>query len=147
MFFTISEGLIMSVLLVSVRYMWGRVYSNEGEVIMYVAKMVLLIAVSTFLDGIQCVLSGNYQMHICNPAMPIAIEFSPQLRSSLSYHIGIRDVSWINLSADVARDCGWQKICACINLGAFYIVGIQPAYLLAFVLSLGGMVPNPSSSS
>ncbi|XP_047064901.1 protein DETOXIFICATION 16-like [Lolium rigidum] len=97
MFFTISEGLIMSVLLVSVRYMWGRVYSNEGEVIMYVAKMVLLIAVSTFLDGIQCVLSG------------------------------------------VARGCGWQKICACINLGAFYIVGIPTAYLLAFVLRLGGM--------
>jgi MATE family multidrug resistance protein len=42
----------------------------------------------------------------------------------------------------VARGCGWQKIGACINLGAFYIVGIPAAYLFAFVLHIGGMVLN-----
>ncbi|KAF7095088.1 hypothetical protein CFC21_097328 [Triticum aestivum] len=97
MFFAILEGLIMGVVLVSVRRVWGHAYSDEEEVVTYVAKMVLVIAVSNFLDGIQSVLSG------------------------------------------VARGCGWQKICACINLGAFYAVGIPAAYLLAFVLHVGGM--------
>jgi len=40
----------------------------------------------------------------------------------------------------VARGCGWQKIGACINLGAYYVAGIPCAYLIAFVLRVGGMV-------
>uniref|UniRef100_A0A453RG28 Protein DETOXIFICATION n=1 Tax=Aegilops tauschii subsp. strangulata TaxID=200361 RepID=A0A453RG28_AEGTS len=40
--------------------------------------------------------------------------------------------------AGVARGCGWQKIGAWINLGAYYIVGIPSAYLIAFVLQVGG---------
>ncbi|KAM0827634.1 hypothetical protein ACQ4PT_068053 [Festuca glaucescens] len=95
--FAASEGLIMSLLLVSVRHIWGYTYSDEEEVVAYVAKMLLLIAVSNFFEGIQSVLSG------------------------------------------VARGCGWQKIGACINLGAFYLVGIPAAYHLAFVLRVGGM--------
>lgn len=58
MFFAILEGLIMGVVLVSVRHVWGHAYSDEEEVVTYVAKMVLVIAVSNFLDGIQSVLSG-----------------------------------------------------------------------------------------
>lgn len=38
----------------------------------------------------------------------------------------------------VARGCGWQKIGALVNLGAYYIVGIPLALLLAFVLHVGG---------
>ncbi|KAM0821533.1 hypothetical protein ACQ4PT_072134 [Festuca glaucescens] len=75
----------------------GAAISDEEEVVAYVAKMLLLIAVSNFFEGIQSVLSG------------------------------------------VARGCGWQKIGACINLGAFYLVGIPAAYHLAFVLRVGGM--------
>ncbi|XXG83813.1 hypothetical protein AAC387_Pa10g1486 [Persea americana] len=37
-----------------------------------------------------------------------------------------------------ARGCGWQKIGAYVNLGAFYIVGIPSAVLLAFFLHVGG---------
>ncbi|KAF9604205.1 hypothetical protein IFM89_004911 [Coptis chinensis] len=37
-----------------------------------------------------------------------------------------------------ARGCGWQKIGAFVNLGAYYLVGIPCAVLLAFVLHLGG---------
>jgi Na+-driven multidrug efflux pump len=40
----------------------------------------------------------------------------------------------------VARGCGWQKIGAWINLSAYYIVGIPSAYLIAFVLHVGGTV-------
>uniref|UniRef100_A0A0E0LBV8 Protein DETOXIFICATION n=1 Tax=Oryza punctata TaxID=4537 RepID=A0A0E0LBV8_ORYPU len=96
-FMAISEGLVIGLVLVCVRNIWGHVYSNEEEVIKYVAKMLLVISVSNFFDGIQCVLSG------------------------------------------VARGCGWQTIGACVNLGAYYIVGIPSAYLVAFILHVGGM--------
>ncbi|KAF8040342.1 hypothetical protein BT93_B2542 [Corymbia citriodora subsp. variegata] len=38
-----------------------------------------------------------------------------------------------------ARGCGWQKLCAAINLGAYYVVAIPCAILLAFRFHLGGM--------
>uniref|UniRef100_J3MEB7 Protein DETOXIFICATION n=1 Tax=Oryza brachyantha TaxID=4533 RepID=J3MEB7_ORYBR len=95
-FMAVSEGLVVGLVLVCVRYVWGHAYSDEEDVVRYVAKMMLVIAVSNFFDGLQCVLSG------------------------------------------VARGCGWQKIGACVNLGAYYIVGIPSAYLIAFVLHVGG---------
>ncbi|KAL6909819.1 hypothetical protein ACP4OV_001478 [Aristida adscensionis] len=98
MVLAVSEGLVMGLVMFCVRYVWGHAYSNEEEVVRYVATMMLLAA-SNFLDGIQCVLAG------------------------------------------VARGCGWQKIGACVNLGAFYAVGIPAAYLMAFVLHIGGMGP------
>ena len=54
----VSEGLAVGLILVCVRYVWGHAYSNVPEVVAYVAKMMLVIAVSNFFDGIQCVLSG-----------------------------------------------------------------------------------------
>lgn len=39
-----------------------------------------------------------------------------------------------------ARGCGWQKICAFINLGAYYGVAIPCAILFAFGCHLGGKV-------
>ncbi|KAK6942414.1 Multi antimicrobial extrusion protein [Dillenia turbinata] len=38
----------------------------------------------------------------------------------------------------VARGCGWQKIGAWINLGAYYLIGIPSAIILAFVFHIGG---------
>uniref|UniRef100_A0ACD5ZUF1 Uncharacterized protein n=1 Tax=Avena sativa TaxID=4498 RepID=A0ACD5ZUF1_AVESA len=58
MFVAISQGLIMGVAMISVRHLWGYVYSDEEEVVIYVAKMAFLLAVSNFFDGIQSVLSG-----------------------------------------------------------------------------------------
>uniref|UniRef100_A0A8I6XPI6 Protein DETOXIFICATION n=1 Tax=Hordeum vulgare subsp. vulgare TaxID=112509 RepID=A0A8I6XPI6_HORVV len=87
----------MAMVVAHVRYVWGHAYSSEEGVVAYVARMLLLILVANFFDGIQCVLSG------------------------------------------VARGCGWQKMCALINLGAFYVVGVPAAYLIAFVLRAGGM--------
>ncbi|KAK9707094.1 hypothetical protein RND81_07G172300 [Saponaria officinalis] len=94
---SLSEGLIVVVITILVRNIWGRLYSNEDEVISYVTKMMPLLALSDFIDGIQCVLSG------------------------------------------AARGCGWQKLCAFINLGAYYFVGIPCAAILAFVMGYGGM--------
>jgi Na+-driven multidrug efflux pump len=44
------------------------------------------------------------------------------------------------MNVGVARGCGWQKIGAFVNLGAFYGVGIPSAVLLAFVLHINGKV-------
>ncbi|PQM34306.1 protein DETOXIFICATION 16 isoform X1 [Prunus yedoensis var. nudiflora] len=54
----LSEGAAIATATVLVRYVWGKLYSNENEVIIYVAKMMPLLALSDFLDGFQCVLSG-----------------------------------------------------------------------------------------
>uniref|UniRef100_A0A1D1Z036 Protein DETOXIFICATION n=1 Tax=Anthurium amnicola TaxID=1678845 RepID=A0A1D1Z036_9ARAE len=95
-FMAIVEGLLVALVTVLVRGSWGYLYSSEEEVVKYVAIMLPVLAVSNFLDGIQCVLSGTI------------------------------------------RGCGRQKIGALVNLGAFYIVGIPCAVLLAFVLHIGG---------
>ncbi|KAK1416093.1 hypothetical protein QVD17_31881 [Tagetes erecta] len=54
----ILEGVTVGSVTILVRYVWGRLYSNDEEVIKYVAKMMPLLALSDFLDGFQCVLSG-----------------------------------------------------------------------------------------
>ncbi|KAL1819384.1 hypothetical protein ACET3Z_014253 [Daucus carota] len=92
----ITEGILVGVLLLLIRNIWGYAYSNEVEVVRYVAIMIPILATSNFLDGIQCVLSG------------------------------------------VVRGCGFQKIGAYINLGAYYLVGLPCAVLFAFVLHVGG---------
>ncbi|GAY54642.1 hypothetical protein CUMW_158320 [Citrus unshiu] len=94
----ITEGATVGITTILVRNVWGKLYSNEEEVIKYVAKMMPLLALSDFLDGFQCMLSG-----------------------------------W------AARGCGWQNLCAYINLGAYYAVGIPSAVLFAFFLHIGGM--------
>ncbi|XP_038984571.1 protein DETOXIFICATION 16-like isoform X2 [Phoenix dactylifera] len=91
-----AESLITGLAIILVRNVWGKVYSNEQEVVKSVASMMPLLALSHLIDGAQCVLSGT------------------------------------------TRGCGWQKIGAVINLGAFYIVGIPTSVLLAFVVHMGG---------
>lgn len=93
----LSEGAAVGITTILVRQVWGNLYSNEEEVIAYVANMMPLLALSDFLDGFQCVLSG------------------------------------------AARGCGWQNLCAFINLGAYYVVAIPSAVLLAFIFHIGGM--------
>ncbi|KAF3332691.1 MATE efflux family protein 8 [Carex littledalei] len=92
----ITGGLIVGSILILIRNVWGYAYSNEEEVVKYVAIMLPIVAISNMFDGIQSVLSG------------------------------------------VARGCGWQKIGAFVNLGAFYAVGIPSAILLAFVFHING---------
>ncbi|XP_038984573.1 protein DETOXIFICATION 16-like isoform X2 [Phoenix dactylifera] len=95
-FMAIAQGLVVGSTMVFVRKLWGYAYSNEEEVVNYVAVMLPILAASNIMDGVQCVLSG------------------------------------------VARGCGWQKIGALVNLGAYNLVGIPSAILLAFVLHVGG---------
>lgn len=55
----ILEGILVAIITILVRRVWGKLYSNEQEVIQYVAQMMPLLALSDFLDGFQCVLSGS----------------------------------------------------------------------------------------
>ncbi|WCJ24234.1 MATE efflux family protein [Euphorbia peplus] len=52
------EGAVIAITTILVRQVWGNLYSNDHQVIKYVARMMPLLAVSDFLDGFQCVLSG-----------------------------------------------------------------------------------------
>uniref|UniRef100_I1P666 Protein DETOXIFICATION n=1 Tax=Oryza glaberrima TaxID=4538 RepID=I1P666_ORYGL len=93
----LGVGVAIGLAMILVRHLWGYAYSNEEEVVQYVAKMMPILAVSFLFDDLQCVLSG------------------------------------------VARGCGWQKVGAIVNLGAYYLVGIPAALCFAFVYHLGGM--------
>ncbi|GMJ13493.1 hypothetical protein like AT5G52450 [Hibiscus trionum] len=55
----VTVGLLVGTVLILIRNIWGYAYSNEVEVVEYVAAMMPLVAASNFLDSLQCVLSGN----------------------------------------------------------------------------------------
>ncbi|KAK7314617.1 hypothetical protein VNO77_33144 [Canavalia gladiata] len=55
----IIEGTLIGTVMILIRNIWGYAYSNELEVIKYVAVMLPILATSNFLDGLQCVLSGT----------------------------------------------------------------------------------------
>nr|XP_015612773.1 protein DETOXIFICATION 16 isoform X2 [Oryza sativa Japonica Group] len=93
---TVLVCLVLVIAMILLRNVWGYAYSNEEEVVAYIASMLPILAVSFFVDGINGALSG------------------------------------------VLTGCGKQKIGAHVNLGAFYLVGIPTAVLLAFVLHLNG---------
>ena len=58
LFLAITEGLSVSLLAVAVRGVWGYMYTNEEELIRYLAAIMPVLAVSNFIDGIQGALSG-----------------------------------------------------------------------------------------
>lgn len=55
----ITEGSLVGLVLILIRNFWGYAYSNETEVVDYLAAMMPILATSNFLDGLQCVLSGH----------------------------------------------------------------------------------------
>ncbi|XP_068503255.1 protein DETOXIFICATION 16-like isoform X2 [Phaseolus vulgaris] len=55
----LAEGIIMVLLMILLRKIWGNLYSSETEVVDYVAAMMPFLAICSFLDGIQSVLSGS----------------------------------------------------------------------------------------
>lgn len=55
----VSEAIIVSITLLSCRYVFGYLYSNEKEVIDYVGEMIPLISLSVIVDSLLAVLSGQ----------------------------------------------------------------------------------------
>lgn len=56
------EGLLLATILILIRNIWGYAYSSEPEVVEYLATMLPIVAISSFLDGLQCVLSGSHSI-------------------------------------------------------------------------------------
>ena len=50
----------MGFVVILLRGNWGKIYSNQKEIINYVGIMMPIVAISSFLDGIQSVLSGLF---------------------------------------------------------------------------------------
>ncbi|XP_051197610.1 protein DETOXIFICATION 16 [Lolium perenne] len=53
-----SEGLVVVVTMILLRKVWGYMYSNEEEVVTYMARMIPVQAVSFFIDGLHNSLTG-----------------------------------------------------------------------------------------
>ncbi|CAH1423276.1 unnamed protein product [Lactuca virosa] len=58
-FLAITEGVLISLLLVAIRHIWGYLFTNEEEVVSYMSSIMPVLALSNFMDGIQGVLSGT----------------------------------------------------------------------------------------
>lgn len=59
MFMALSAGLLLSSTMILLRNFWGYMYSNESEVVTYIAKMIPVLAISFFTDGLHTSLSGK----------------------------------------------------------------------------------------
>lgn len=58
-FLAVVETIIVSMVLFTLRHVFGYAFSSEKEVVDYVAVMAPLVCISMILDGIQGVLSGS----------------------------------------------------------------------------------------
>ncbi|KAL8034431.1 hypothetical protein ABFX02_12G028100 [Erythranthe guttata] len=58
MFLAVTETITISILLFCFRHITGRAFSNEKQVVKYIALMTPLICVSTITDSLQAVISG-----------------------------------------------------------------------------------------
>ncbi|XP_017973466.1 PREDICTED: protein DETOXIFICATION 16 isoform X2 [Theobroma cacao] len=59
MLLAVTEGLSLSIIAVALRGTLGYLYTNEEEVVRYLASVMPVLALSNFMDGIQGVLSGT----------------------------------------------------------------------------------------
>nr|XP_043620729.1 protein DETOXIFICATION 16-like [Erigeron canadensis] len=58
MVLVVTEGIVGASIMILGRKLWGYCYSNEEEVVSYIAQMMFLLAGGHVVDGIQSVLSG-----------------------------------------------------------------------------------------
>lgn len=56
----ILQGVVVGSTLILGRHVWGKLFSNEKDVVNYVAKMMPFLAISNFIDATQSVLTGIY---------------------------------------------------------------------------------------
>ncbi|KAK6235923.1 hypothetical protein SCA6_011260 [Theobroma cacao] len=54
-----TEGILAGIVMILGHKVWGYFYSKDEQVVKYVGEMLLLIAASHFVDGIQSVLTGE----------------------------------------------------------------------------------------
>ncbi|CAL5028012.1 unnamed protein product [Urochloa decumbens] len=97
--------------------------------------MVLAIVIG-ILVGVAMILVRNLWGHVYSNEAEVVKNISkmmPILAASFLF-----DCVQCVLSG-IARGCGWQKIGAWVNLGAYYLIGIPAAFCLGFLYHLGVM--------
>ncbi|KAH0762490.1 hypothetical protein KY290_018563 [Solanum tuberosum] len=110
--------------------------AGRPKAAMLAARIVLLLAVlqGLLLSGIA-VAARNVWGYIYTNEDEVVKYLStimPVLALS-NFMDGIQGVL-----SGTARGCGWQKLGALVNLGAYYLVGLPSAVILTFVFHLGG---------
>ncbi|KAF7819934.1 protein DETOXIFICATION 16-like isoform X1 [Senna tora] len=55
----IIVGILVGAVMILIRNVWGYAYSNDEQVVQYVASMLPILAASNFVDGLQSVLTGT----------------------------------------------------------------------------------------
>ncbi|KAF8661726.1 hypothetical protein HU200_056677 [Digitaria exilis] len=57
-YIALSTGFVLTLAMTLVRGVWGYMYSNEQEVVAYIARMLPVLGISFFIDGLHGSLSG-----------------------------------------------------------------------------------------
>jgi MATE family multidrug resistance protein len=55
----LSSGFVLTLAMTLLRHVWGHMYSNDQEVVSYYAKMLPVLGISFFVDGLHASLSGK----------------------------------------------------------------------------------------
>lgn len=61
MYIALFSGLVLTLAMTLLRHVWGYMYSNEQEVVAYIAKMLAVLGISFFIDGLHGSLSGDHR--------------------------------------------------------------------------------------
>jgi MATE family multidrug resistance protein len=56
---TLSQGVVLAIIMILLRNIWGYAYSSEKEVVTYIARMLPILALSFLVDGLNGSLSGK----------------------------------------------------------------------------------------
>lgn len=57
------QATIVGYILLALRFQWGWLYANDAKVVYNVGMMMPFLTCIVFFDGIQCVLSGMYNIN------------------------------------------------------------------------------------
>ena len=57
----IVSSVLVGLVMILVRNLWGYAYSNEKEVVEYISRIMPFLAVAFLFDDMQCILSGKYR--------------------------------------------------------------------------------------
>ena len=60
------EPILVAIALFSCRHVFGYLFSNEKQVVNYIAEMIPLLCISVFMDSLQGVLSGQFPCNDTN---------------------------------------------------------------------------------
>jgi MATE family multidrug resistance protein len=135
----IAEAIIVSTFFICFRNILGYAYSNDEQVVNYIADMVPLLCVSVSADSLIGALSGKLYIINTNswliPSLKLRLSNLDPTSTvdSRLQHIFIYYFMW---TVGVARGGGFQQMGAYVNLGAYYLVGIPLGLLLGFYLKL-----------